>query len=116
MSFEKSELPSEPSPRSSSRRSTFSVEKVRKQDKKASLSPGVQDLVNAMDTENSKEEMKQNLIKALDKKVQEKGIHLLLFAHLFDGCITWSTGSCLSTCLTLSSWSILSVEVQVAVC
>lgn len=71
-SFETSEIPNKPSPRPLSRRSTFSVEKVKKGDKKSSTSPDVQDLVSAMGAEKTNEEMKKNLMKALNKKVQLK--------------------------------------------
>ncbi|XP_052107181.1 nucleolar and spindle-associated protein 1-like [Mytilus californianus] len=71
-SFEKSAISNEPSPRLSSRRSTFSVEKTKKEINSGSGSPSIQDLVSSMDTEKNDEEMKKNLMQALDKKIQGK--------------------------------------------
>ncbi|XP_071165025.1 nucleolar and spindle-associated protein 1-like isoform X2 [Mytilus edulis] len=71
-SFEKSAISSEPSPRPSSRRSTFSVEKTKKEKDRGSVSPSTQDLVSSMDTDKNDEEMKKNLMQALDKRIKGK--------------------------------------------
>ncbi|XP_063429862.1 nucleolar and spindle-associated protein 1-like isoform X2 [Mytilus trossulus] len=71
-SFEKSTISNEPSPRPSSRRSTFSVEKTKKERDSGSVSPSTQDLVSSMDTGKNDEEMKKNLMQALDKKIKGK--------------------------------------------
>lgn len=71
-SFEKSTISNEPSPRPSSRRSTFSVEKTKKEINSGSESPSIRDLVSSMDTEKNDEEMKKNLMQALDKKIKGK--------------------------------------------
>lgn len=71
-SFEKSAISIEPSPRPSSRRSTFSVEKTKKEKDRGSVSPSTQDLVSSMDTDKNDEEMKKNLMQALDKRIKGK--------------------------------------------